>query len=234
MSNDMENNNDNTVARWVDGRLATLDASGWQPDRAAGLARLKRRRGQRKNAAWAAVAVAAGCACLAAFPVTRVLAQRCLDACVAETIRARQLLWPRPELNAAPDFILADQSGKRVQLSSFKGQVVLLNFWATWCGGCKVEIPWFEEFQRTYSGAGLVVLGISLDEDGWNSVRPFLENWKISYRVMVGNEETSRLYPSVKSLPTTLLIDRTGRIAVTHVGLATKETYERDIKALLK
>jgi cytochrome c biogenesis protein CcmG/thiol:disulfide interchange protein DsbE len=111
--------------------------------------------------------------------------------------------------------------------------VVLLNFWATWCGPCKVEIPWFIEFERAYGDAGFAVLGISLDEDGWKSVKPYIEAKNVNYRVMVGNDEIARMYGGLESIPATLLIDKAGRIAATHVGLVEKKTYEEELKALI-
>src|ERR1700731_1352665 len=110
----------------------------------------------------------------------------------------------------APDFTLADASGAPVKLSDYKGKVVLLNFWATWCGPCKIEIPWFIEFNKTYKDQGFAVLGVSLDDDGWKSVKPYLTDKKIDYTVVVGGNEVSKSYGGVDSLPTTFIIDRDG------------------------
>jgi len=120
-----------------------------------------------------------------------------------------------------------------VRLSAYKGKVVLLNFWATWCGPCKVEIPWFVEFEKTYSGRGFSVLGVSLDEDGWAAVKPYIEQKNVNYRVVVGNGDTAKQFGGVESLPTTLLIDRDGKIAVVHVGLTSRSTYQDQIEQLL-
>ena len=134
----------------------------------------------------------------------------------------------------APDFTLNDASGTPVKLSGFKGKLILLNFWATWCTPCKREIPWFMEFQQTYRDRGLVVLGVSFDEDGWKSVKPYLDEAKVNYRVMIGNDELAQLYGGLKSLPATLIIDKSGRIASTHVGVVSKGEYETEIETLLK
>ena len=133
----------------------------------------------------------------------------------------------------APDFTLKDATGATVKLSDYRGKVVLLNFWATWCGPCKIEIPWFMEFEKNYKDRKFAVLGVSLDDDGWDSVRPYLEAHKINYRVMVGSEELSQQYGGVDSLPTTFVLDREGRIAVRHVGLVSKGDYQHDIESLL-
>ena len=133
----------------------------------------------------------------------------------------------------APDFSLKDATGKVVKLSELKGNVVLLNFWATWCGPCQIEIPWFIDFQQTYKDRKFAVLGVSLDDDGWTAVKPYVEQRKINYRVVVGNEETSQLYGGIDSLPTTFLIDRGGRIAAVHTGLISKSEYNDEIVKLL-
>ena len=147
------------------------------------------------------------------------------------TVRAA--VKPESERKPAPDFTLKDSSGATVKLSDYRGKVVLLNFWATWCGPCKIEIPWFMEFEKAYKDRKFAVLGVSLDDDGWESVRPYIESHKINYRVMVGTEELSQLYGSVDSLPTTFMLDREGRVAAIHVGLVSKSKYEEDIRHLL-
>lgn len=134
----------------------------------------------------------------------------------------------------APDFSLKDATGKTLKLSDYRGKVVLLNFWATWCEPCQVEIPWFIDFQQTYKDRDFAVVGVSLDDDGWDSVKPFIAKSKINYRVVIGTEELSIKYGNVQSLPTTFIIDRAGRIAVGHVGLVSKSTYKNDIVHLIE
>jgi len=133
----------------------------------------------------------------------------------------------------APDFALKDVDGKTVKLSDLRGDVVLLNFWATWCSPCQIEIPWFVDFQQQYKDRKFAVVGVSLDDDGWTSVKPYLEKRKINYRVVVGTEETSQLYGGIDALPTTFLIDRSGRIAQVHTGLVSKSEYQDEIVKLL-
>lgn len=133
----------------------------------------------------------------------------------------------------APDFELKDSMGQTVRLSSYKGKVVLLNFWATWCGPCKIEIPWFVEFEQKYKDKGFAVLGVSMDEEGWDVVKPYLANTKVNYRIVLGNDTVAQLYGGVDSLPTSFLIDQQGRIASVHVGLVSKGDYQNDINQLL-
>jgi cytochrome c biogenesis protein CcmG/thiol:disulfide interchange protein DsbE len=135
---------------------------------------------------------------------------------------------------AVSDFLLTDSHGSQVRLSDYRGKVVVLNFWATWCGPCKAEIPWFKEFESKYKSSGIAVLGISMDDDGWKSVRPFIAKTRINYPVMVGDDATASKFGGIDSLPQTLLIDRKGRIASTQLGLTAKTTYEEAILELLR
>ncbi len=138
------------------------------------------------------------------------------------------------ERKAAPEFTLKDADGKTVSLADYKGKIVLLNFWATWCGPCKVEIPWFVEFEKQYKDKGFAVLGVAMDEEGWDVVRPYIQEKKVNYRVLLGNDSTAEAYGGVESLPTTFLIDREGRIASTHVGLVSRSDYQNEINELVE
>jgi peroxiredoxin len=135
---------------------------------------------------------------------------------------------------SAPDFTLTDSTGAPVKLAEQKGNVVLLNFWATWCGPCKVEIPWFISFQQQYKDQKFEVLGVAFDDDGWNMVKPFITEHKINYRIMIGNDDLEKAYGGVESLPMTFLIGRDGRIASQHKGLVSKSTYQEEIVRLLQ
>jgi peroxiredoxin len=138
------------------------------------------------------------------------------------------------ERKAAPEFELKDADGKTVRLSDYKGKVILLDFWATWCGPCKIEIPWFIDFERKYKDRGFAVIGVSMDEEGWTVVKPFVTDLAINYRILQGSDQTAQMYGGVEALPTTFLIDRDGKIAATHVGLAGKEDFENGIKKLVE
>ena len=155
-----------------------------------------------------------------------------LSGCSQDSVRAA--VKAEKDRNTAPSFTLKDANGRPVQLSDYKGKVVLLNFWATWCGPCKIEIPWFIDFEQRYKDRGFAVLGVSMDEDGWEAVKPYLESKKVNYRVVIGTDEVADLYGGVASLPTSFVIDRQGKIASTHVGLVSKNVYQNDIEQLLE
>jgi cytochrome c biogenesis protein CcmG/thiol:disulfide interchange protein DsbE len=138
------------------------------------------------------------------------------------------------EGDPAPAFDLKDAKGASVKLADFKGRVVLLNFWATWCVPCKAEIPWFQEFDKTYKDRGLSVVGVSMDEDGWKAVNPYVEERKIAYTMLLGNDELAAAYGDIYSLPTTFLIDGEGKVASIHRGLVSKDTYRKGIEDLLE
>ena len=143
-------------------------------------------------------------------------------------------LKPVAERKAAPDFTLKDADGKAVRLSDYRGKVLLLDFWATWCGPCEMEIPWFIDLQRKEKDRGFAVLGVSMDDEGWAVVKPFASRMGVNYRIVMGNDFTSQLYGGVDSLPLTFLIDREGRIADVHVGLADRREIQDGIQELLR
>jgi peroxiredoxin len=239
----MEKHNDLRVSNWVNERLAILGPSSeWQPNAGRGLARLRERQGisnpLRRGLVWAALAVAGLALCVAVLPQPRVLAYRCLDCSVAlwqslsASNRVHANVKPHGGRKMAPDFASADASDKPIKLSDFRGNVVLLNFWATWCGGCQVEIPWFMEFQNKYKDSGFAVIGVSLDADGWKSVKPYVKEKAVNYPVVIGSQEVAQLY-RVTAMPVTLLIDREGRIATSHFGVVGKSDYRAEVETLL-
>lgn len=148
--------------------------------------------------------------------------------------KAPQDVTPADSRKPLPQVALTDLNGGPVDLSTYKGRVVLLDFWATWCTGCKEEIPWFMEFQDKYNKTGLTVVGASLDDDGRKSVKPFLQEHKINYRIVVGTFESAKQFGVDKGMPVSVLIDRDGKIADLHPGMVDKDAFEREIQTLLK
>ncbi|HEY6508659.1 MAG TPA: TlpA disulfide reductase family protein [Vicinamibacterales bacterium] len=130
-------------------------------------------------------------------------------------------------------FTLKDMNGVDVKLAAFKGKVILLNFWATWCGPCKAEIPSLVELQTEY-GDDLVVLGFSVD-DTVEKMKPYAAEYKINYPLLVGNgrDDVQEAFGPLYGIPVSVIIDRDGRIAKKHSGIASKSQFEREIKALL-
>ena len=142
-------------------------------------------------------------------------------------------LVPVAQRAEAPAFTLPAMEDGSVTLADYAGRVLLLNFWATWCRPCRVEMPWFVEFQDAFAERGLAVLGVSVD-DNWDVVRTFLDQNPFDYRIALA-ETAERLAPfgPITVLPTTWLIDRQGRLAAAHVGLVDRTVIESDIQRLL-
>jgi cytochrome c biogenesis protein CcmG/thiol:disulfide interchange protein DsbE len=141
----------------------------------------------------------------------------------------------------APVFQLMDASGKSFQVSDYLGEVVLLNFWATECGGCLREIPSLIGLQTAYKDQGFAVVGVSADilysnlkspEAGWGQVNPFVASHHMNYPILMADDPVLIAY-SAKSIPATFLIDKSGRIAATYVGIVNKDNIEANVKALL-
>ena len=132
------------------------------------------------------------------------------------------------------DAVIKDMHGNDVRLADYKGKVILLNFWATWCGPCKIEIPHFVELQDKYRDQGVVFLGLSVD-DPIEKLKPFADKYQINYPILVGlgREDVQESFGPVWGIPVTYLIDRRGTICLKHQGLATKEQFERAIQAML-
>lgn len=132
------------------------------------------------------------------------------------------------------NFTMKDLAGKDVSLASFKGKVILLNFWATWCGPCKAEIPGFVELQEQYGKDGLVVVGYSVDDEA-PKAQAFANEYKINYPVLLGlgREDVQDAYGPIWGIPASFIISRDGKICRKHLGIAPKAVFEKEIKALL-
>ena len=132
------------------------------------------------------------------------------------------------------NFTLKDMNNRDVSLADFSGKVILLDFWATWCGPCKVEIPWFAEFQEKYGPAGLQVVGISVD-DTHEQLVPFVTQLKMNYVVLqgLGHDDVQDAYGPMWGIPVTTLISRDGKICAKHLGMSAKDVIEDEIKSLL-
>lgn len=150
-------------------------------------------------------------------------------------------LQPKAARKPAPDFTLLDASAKPVPLSSFKGKPLVLDLWATKCGGCVKEIPTFIDIHHAYSAKGLAVVGISMDimyeelsgpAQAWSLVKPFVVSHKVDYPILMGDDGITKRY-AVEALPITYLIDRHGKIAATYEGVVDRANLERNIKALI-
>ena len=154
-------------------------------------------------------------------------------AAIAQQPGVRAPLQSANNRKPAPEFALRDASGKTARLKDYHGKVLLLDFWATWCTGCKKEIPWFAEFQQTFGEKRFAVVGISLDDGGWKVLKPFLGDHKIPYRILLGDDATAKQY-GITNMPDTFLIDQHGRVAAVYrAGLVDKDDVEANIKAIL-
>jgi cytochrome c biogenesis protein CcmG/thiol:disulfide interchange protein DsbE len=178
-------------------------------------------------------------------------------AVLAATIFLAYLAAHRPRVSAArgrkgneasatsgvPDFALKDLGGHDESLSEFRGKVVLVNFWATWCAPCRIEIPWLMDLQEKYAPRGFRVLGVAMDEEGKTAVVPFVkkERFKLgttsqpmNYPILIGNEEAAEKFGGLVGLPTTVLISQDGRQVKRIDGLLDYEQMDKAVQSLLE
>jgi peroxiredoxin len=133
----------------------------------------------------------------------------------------------------APDFELQSLDGKQVRLSDYRGKAVLLNFWATWCAPCKIEMPWFVDLQKQYASQGLQVIGVAMDDSGDDAIAKFAKQMAVNYPVLIGKESVGDAYGGVEFLPTTFFIDRQGKVVDRVFGLVSHSDIENDVKKAL-
>jgi thiol-disulfide isomerase/thioredoxin len=134
---------------------------------------------------------------------------------------------------AAPGFLLFDQSGTERSLAGFRGRVVILNFWATWCKPCRQEMPALDRIAREYASRGVTVLGVAMDQRGWAAVTPFLAQFPVSYPILLGNPRIARDYGGLRTLPLTVFIRRDGRIAASHDQTLSETQLRKAVQAML-
>jgi thiol-disulfide isomerase/thioredoxin len=133
----------------------------------------------------------------------------------------------------APNFRLKSHDGKVVELAKLKGKLVVVNFWATWCGPCRAEIPGFVEVYEKYRGKGLEIVGISLDDGGWNQVKPYIEKMKMSYLNVIGDGDLAQAYGGIQAIPTTFIVDKEGNVVKRHIGYMNKKDFEELVQKYL-
>lgn len=147
----------------------------------------------------------------------------------------RQKEATHADLQIAPDFTLNDLNGRTGKLSDYRGKVIILDFWATWCGPCHMLIPHFNDLYTKYKEAGFEIVGVALDQGGAKLVKPFVEKHSIAYTNFIGNHDVAMKYGGLRGIPTTFVLTKEGRIFKKYVGVPPnpRDTFENDIRTLL-
>ena len=141
---------------------------------------------------------------------------------------------PKLQGKPAPAFTLVDLEGKKVSLADYKGKPVLVNFWATWCGPCKLEMPWFQEFSQKYAGKGLVILGVAADEAGKNVIASTAKKSGVTYPILLGEDKMEDAYGGIDYLPETFYVDRSGKVLIETAGISSEDGGKDEIEANIK
>ena len=135
--------------------------------------------------------------------------------------------------NLAPDFDLQTLDGKSLKLSDLRGKAVLLNFWATYCGPCKIEMPWFVELQKEYGPQGFQIIGVAMDDASTEEISKFAKEMGVNYPILIGKDSVAESYGGVSVLPTTYFVDRDGKLIAREFGLRSRSDFVDDIKKAL-
>ncbi len=135
--------------------------------------------------------------------------------------------------NLAPDFELQTLDGKNLKLSDLRGKAVLLNFWATYCGPCKIEMPWFVELQNEYGPQGFQIIGVAMDDASTEDIAKFAKEMGVNYPILLGKESVGVSYGGVNALPTTFFLDRDGKLIAREFGLQSRSVFVDHIKRAL-
>ncbi len=168
-----------------------------------------------------------------AVPDSKVSAPAAMTAPAAPAAMVAKPMAALPKLGAAPQWKLQDLAGKPVTFADFKGKVVVVDFWATWCPPCREEVPGYVELQNKYGKDGLMIVGVSLDQAGPEVVKAFAAKYGVNYPMVMGDEAVVTAFGGIEALPTTFLIDAQGQIRDRKIGMESKEDYEKKIVAVL-
>jgi thiol-disulfide isomerase/thioredoxin len=252
----MENNRELPAGRWVDERLATLSPDPeWQPNLTRGFARFRelrdggRKRNRIRGLAAAAVAAVVGLSLVTTLRAPRVFAERCLNYCSEVLSADRSTSSPVQvggrsggQTGEEARLLLPGLDGTDVTLEQYKGKVVLVNFWATWCQPCRVEIPWLIEFNEKYGPQGLVVIGVAMDDGGKRVVEPWIGSQAfqvngrpgmMNYKIVLGSEAVADRFGGMIGLPTSFLYARDGKRVKTIIGLLNHDDLQKAIEGQL-